>query len=148
MNNFSLDVVLTGIPEPGAERNLAIAETWMGWKHAGEHAPLRWFLKDGGYIAGGSPYQFESNGVASGRYFDPSFSIAAAFQMEEAIAGQGHTSAYIRALAVVLLEDGLSRNEEDQWWRFAHATPEQRSKAALIAWAKVQAHKDGDNGHV
>lgn len=147
MNN-SFDTVLTGIPEPGAERNRAIAETWMGWRQAAGDDPLRLFKEDGGFIHDGRPESFAGNGVLSARYFDPSFSIAAAYQMEEAIASQGHTTTYAHALAVVLLESGVPNNFEDEWWLFTHATPEQRSKAALVAWAKVQAHKEGDNGHV
>lgn len=142
MNNSPtpINVIMAAIPEPGNDRNRAIAETWMGWREAGANEPLRLFLRDGGYIDDGNPKRFENDGVASGRHFDPSFSIAAAYQMEEAIAQKGHANTYTHALAVVLLESGIPNNFEDEWWMFTHATPEQRSKAAMVTWAKVQNH--------
>lgn len=130
--------ILTAIPEPGNDRNRMIAETWMGWRHAEANEPLRLFVQDGGFINDGRAERFEGRGVTSARYFDPSCDIAAAYQMEEAIAEQGHTASYIQALAVVLLESGIPNNFDDEMWQFAHATPEQRSRAAMVAWAKVQ----------
>lgn len=73
--------------------------------------------------------------------------IAAAYSLEELISSHGHAVLYAQCLAVVLLESGIPNNEEDQWWQFAHATPEQRSKAALVAWAKIQTRMV-DDGNV
>ena len=112
------------------ELNAQVAEEVMGLKdvscHPGDHAPLD---TSATIYVGGSRF----HGPDSDRQLVPDFSgsLDAAWLMEEEIERRGLQTQYVGELWALLELDTIPYGTT--YWPMAHATPEQRCRAALEA---------------